>query len=159
MTEETDRLVEQESQLVFPGFTDEDAWELGCRMRERALEEKLPLAICIENAGRVLFRCDLPGTAPDNGVWMEGKTRTVYRFGHSSFLVGTRLREKGTSIENSYFLEEREFRAHGGSFPIRLVGGLLVGTVTVSGLPQEEDHRFVVESLADWLGKDLNPKE
>lgn len=155
MKDEIDRLLAQEATLTFARFGDEEAWNLGLLMRDRALEKGLPLAIQIESAGRILFRCDLPGTAPDNGVWMEGKVRTVYRFGHSSYFVGTRLRLKAATIKEAYFLEEKDYRAHGGSFPIRLENGLLVGTATVSGLPQDEDHRFVVESLSAWLGKDV----
>jgi uncharacterized protein (UPF0303 family) len=30
----------------------------------------------------------------------------------------------------------------------------VVGTVTVSGLPQLQDHRFVVEALEEFLSKD-----
>ena len=41
--------------------------------------------------------------------------------------------------------------AHGGSFPIRVAGVGIVGAVTVSGLPQAQDHALVVEGLRDFL--------
>ena len=41
--------------------------------------------------------------------------------------------------------------AAGGAFPIRVRGVGLVGTVTVSGLPQLEDHRLVVTTLERFL--------
>ena len=39
------------------------------------------------------------------------------------------------------------YAAHGGAFPILLRGTGCIGTVAVSGLPQLEDHRLVVEAL------------
>ncbi|MFN0281981.1 MAG: heme-binding protein, partial [Kineosporiaceae bacterium] len=40
---------------------------------------------------------------------------------------------------------------HGGAFPVHVVGVGVVGTVAVSGLPQAEDHAFVVEQLRHYL--------
>ena len=44
-----------------------------------------------------------------------------------------------------------QFAAHGGAFPILLRGTGCIGTVAVSGLPQLEDHRLVVETLKAFL--------
>jgi uncharacterized protein (UPF0303 family) len=41
---------------------------------------------------------------------------------------------------------------HGGAFPIIIRGVGVVGTITVSGLPQAEDHAFVVRMIAEHLG-------
>jgi uncharacterized protein (UPF0303 family) len=30
----------------------------------------------------------------------------------------------------------------------------LIGTVTVSGLPQEEDHKLVVQAIRDYLAQE-----
>ena len=40
----------------------------------------------------------------------------------------------------------------GGGFPLKLRGVGCVGAVTVSGLPQREDHEMVVAALAAALG-------
>ena len=45
----------------------------------------------------------------------------------------------------------RMFAAHGGAFPILVRGTGCIGTVAVSGLPQLEDHRLVVETLEQLL--------
>jgi len=50
----------------------------------------------------------------------------------------------------------RDYTAHGGSFPIRVVGVGTIGTVTVSGLPQRDDHAMLVEELAGMLGVPLS---
>jgi uncharacterized protein (UPF0303 family) len=45
----------------------------------------------------------------------------------------------------------RASATHGGSFPIYLTGGVCIGSITVSGLPQREDHELVVGVLASHL--------
>jgi len=78
----------------------------------------------------------------------------VERYGSASYLVGARFRAKGSTFEESSRLDPDEYAAHGGSFPITVEGVGVVGTVTVSGLPQLQDHRFVVEVLEEFLSKD-----
>jgi uncharacterized protein (UPF0303 family) len=73
----------------------------------------------------------------------------VRRFGHSSFYVGRQL--EGTTMEEKFLLDGTRFAAHGGAFPVIVRDVGVVGTVTVSGLPQAEDHRLVVAVLRAFL--------
>ena len=59
--------------------------------------------------------------------------------------------QEGDAFASKYLLDEREYAAHGGAFPVIVRGVGVVGTVTVSGLPQEEDHRLVVSVLRAFL--------
>jgi uncharacterized protein (UPF0303 family) len=110
------------------------------------------LVIDIRRNGQQLFHAALPGTAPDNDAWIARKTRVVDRFGHSSYHVGERARQNGTTFEAQMRLDPDAYAAHGGAFPITVRGVGVVGTVAVSGLPQLEDHQFVVERLSAFLG-------
>ena len=47
-------------------------------------------------------------------------------------------------------------RQVGPSFPISVKGTGCIGAVTVSGLPQRDDHNLAVEALALMLAKDLD---
>ena len=47
-----------------------------------------------------------------------------------------------------------DYATHGGSFPLTVRGAGIVGSVTVSGLPQRADHELVVEALCGILGHD-----
>ncbi|GIG29073.1 heme-degrading domain-containing protein [Cellulomonas marina] len=140
----------QERELRFTSFTHDDAWRLGSLLVERAREQDLPLTIDIRRGEQQEFHAARPGTVPDNDRWVERKVRTVLRFGASSYLVGRRLARSGGSLEQQG-LATAEYAAHGGAFPVHVEGAGIVGVVTVSGLPQAEDHAFVVAALREHL--------
>jgi uncharacterized protein (UPF0303 family) len=95
----------------------------------------------------------MDGTSPDNWHWITRKEATVYRFHHSSYYMGRYLASQQTTIEQKYFVPEREYAAHGGAFPLIIDGLGVVGVVAVSGLPQAEDHQLVVDAMEDYMNK------
>lgn len=151
-----EELEAQERRLVLPRFSNEDAWELGSLLVALARERQAPVAIDIHRAGQQLFHAALEGSAPENDAWIDRKRRVVMRYGNASFLVGTRYRAKGRSFEESSRLDPDVYAAHGGSFPLRVDGVGVIGAVTVSGLPQAQDHALVVEALERFLGLALD---
>ncbi|MFJ6560624.1 heme-degrading domain-containing protein [Streptomyces sp. NPDC091412] len=148
-----EELEAQERRLVLPRFTYDDAWALGSLLVELARERRAPVAVDIHRAGQQLFHAALPGSTPDNDAWIARKRRVVERYGCASYLVGARFRAKGTTFEASSRLDPDLYAAHGGSFPLHVEGAGVIGTVTVSGLPQVDDHRMVVEALERFLGE------
>jgi uncharacterized protein (UPF0303 family) len=69
------------------------------------------------------------------------------QFHRSTFYLGCKLRREGKTIE-SLRKTETEMSIHGGGFPIRVRGiEGIVGVVCVSGLPQHEDHKLIVDSM------------
>jgi uncharacterized protein (UPF0303 family) len=144
-------LEQQEQHLQFTTFDNDDAWRLGCLIVELAQERGLPIAVDIRRHGHQLFHAALPGATPDNDEWIARKVRVVDRFGASSYLVGRRLSAKGGALDQSQGVDPLLYAAHGGSFPVRIRGVGVVGTVTVSGLPQADDHALVVEAISTFL--------
>ena len=148
------QLLNEEQELQFTKFNEEDAWKLGSQLVEQARSRDLPVTVDIMRGTHQLFHVSLRGTSPDNDEWVKRKVRTVYRFGHSSFYIGQSLKSKGKTIEQSYLVSESEYAPHGGCFPIIIKDTGIVGTVTVSGLPQEEDHKLVVEAIRSYLAEE-----
>jgi uncharacterized protein (UPF0303 family) len=148
-------LLGQEEWLRFETFTNETAYALGIRMVEVARAEGKAVTIDIRRNGQQLFHVALAGTSADNDAWIQRKNRVVNRFGHSSFYVGRRYALRGTTIRESALLDEARYAPHGGAFPVIVRNVGVVGTITVSGLPQEEDHAFVVRLIAEHLGVEL----
>ncbi|MET8452028.1 heme-degrading domain-containing protein [Streptomyces sp. NPDC005209] len=153
LTPSVEELEKQERRLVLTQFTYDDAWALGSLLVELARERQAPVAIDIHRAGQQLFHAALPGSTPDNDAWIARKRRVVERYNASSYLVGARFRAKGTTFEESSRLDPDVYAAHGGSFPIAVLGVGVIGAVTVSGLPQLQDHRLVVEALEQFLDR------
>lgn len=153
LTPSIEELEAQQRRLVLRRFTHDDAWALGSLLVELARERQAPVAIDIHRAGQQLFHAALPGSTPDNDAWIARKRRVVERYGAASYLVGARFRAKGTTFEESSRLDPDAYAAHGGAFPITVEGAGVIGTVTVSGLPQLQDHKLVVEALEEFLGR------
>jgi len=144
-------LEEQERRLVFARFDNDDAWRLGSAIVSLGRERNLPITVDIRRHGHQLFHAALPGTAPDNDRWIERKIRVVERFNAASFLVGRRLAAAGRTLGPDEGIEPADYAPHGGSFPVRVTDVGVVGTVTVSGLPQADDHALVVEAIEAFL--------
>jgi uncharacterized protein (UPF0303 family) len=146
-------LAAEEQELQLPGFTNDDAWELGSALVAAARAQAAPVAVAVERNGHRLFTAALTGATPDNDSWIARKLRVVRRFGHSSLYVRQASVERGTTFEEEFGLDPARYAAHGGAFPllVRSVGP--VGAVAVSGLPQVADHRMVVAALRAHLGR------
>jgi uncharacterized protein (UPF0303 family) len=150
------RLALQEEALVLPRFDCEVAWRLGSTLRTLAFERNLGVVIDVRRFGQPLFYCALAGSTPNNPDWVRRKSNVVARFFHSSYAIGLDLQQKKTDLMAKQGLPFSEFAAHGGSFPLRVENAGVVGSVTVSGLPQRDDHELVVEALCLETGKNYS---
>ena len=145
-------IAEQERLLVWPRFDLNTAWELGSRLRQRAQAQKLAVAIDVTLHATSVFYSALEGSTPDNARWVKRKRNVVLHFLRSSYGIGRRLAKQNSNLQEKFALPDSDYAAHGGSFPINVEGAGCVGAVTVSGLPQREDHDLVVAVLCEMLG-------
>lgn len=151
------RVIHQEAELRLPHFDNNDAWQLGTLVRDLAIARHHTLVIDIRRFGQPsqqLFHCALPGTTPDNARWVQRKSNVVARFHRSSYQLGLFLAKSNISFADKYSLPDEDYACHGGSFPIHVVGTGIVGALTVSGLPQRQDHNLVIEALCLMLERD-----
>lgn len=144
-------LLDEEARLALPALGEADAIAIGKLLLARAEARSLAVTIEVRRVGRVVFRAALPGTSPDNDVWIAGKAATVERFGHSTWYVRQRYLAQGTTFEAATGLDRPAHAAHGGGYPLAVRGTGVVGAALVSGLPQEQDHALIVEVLEAYL--------
>jgi uncharacterized protein (UPF0303 family) len=141
-------LLRQEEALQFSRFSHATALDLGLGIVHAAQRAGQQVMVDIRCGDLQLFQHAMEGTTPDNADWVRRKVNVVRRFAHSSFYMGALYRSKGKDFEADSGLDPREYAAHGGAFPLRIrgVSGIL-GVLTVSGLPQAEDHALAVAVL------------
>ncbi len=150
-TELLRELLQQEEEIQFISFNNDMAFAVGTALLDAAKDKGKAVTIDIARNGQQLFHFAMQGTSLDNDVWIKRKNNVVNRFGHSSFYMGIFLKSKGQTIEEKYLISSSEFAAHGGAFPLIIRDVGVIGTITVSGLPQEEDHELVVTTLKRFL--------
>ena len=68
--------------------------------------------------------------------------------------MGQLLKSKGKRLEEAYLLSESLYAPHGGCFPVIVKDTGVVGTITISGLAQEDDHKLVVQAIRDFLAQE-----
>lgn len=155
LNEDLEKIGIQERALQLPRFDAQFAWELGTRIRTLAMERGLSLVIDVRRFGQPLFYAALDGTTADNAEWVRRKSNVVARFHRSSYAVGMTLKVKKTTLLERYGLPVADYAADGGSFPLVVENAGIVGSATVSGLPQRDDHNLVVEALCALLELDF----
>ena len=160
LAEDLALIARQETELRFPAFDYDTAWTLGLTLRDLALSRKQGIVVDIRRFGQPhqqLFYTALAGTTPDNQRWVQRKINVVARFHRPSYAIGLLLDQQGRTFADRYNLPEADYAAHGGCFPIHVAGAGIIGAVTVSGLPQREDHNLAVEAICLTLNLDPNP--
>jgi uncharacterized protein (UPF0303 family) len=148
-------LRKQEQVAQFQSFSEEIAFDFGSVVYGVARGKRSPVAVNIRTSDRTLFHAAMPGATPDNDEWIRRKSNVVLRYHVSSLQFGDTLALKGRVINPDMGIDMMNYAAHGGSFPIRVKKSGVVAAVTVSGLPQLDDHRMIVEALDQYLKIEL----
>ena len=145
-------VIAQEKALVFQSFDEAEAFALGQRMRDMALERNLPIVIDIRLWDRPLFYAALAGSTAANADWARRKFTSVRLYQKCSYRMFLEQGGGSRVFPADYGLAPADHAIAGGAFPVRVTGFGAVGCVAVSGLPQRDDHNFVVDALASHLG-------
>ncbi len=153
LNEDLQKIAQQERELELPRLDAQIAWDLGSRLRAMAAKRNLAVVIDVRRFGQPLFYAAMDDTTPDNVEWVRRKSNVVARFHHSSYVAGLKEKLKNQTLAESQALPMTDYATHGGSFPLRVAGAGVVGSATVSGLPQRADHELVVEALCTMLDK------
>ncbi|WP_260865685.1 heme-degrading domain-containing protein [Paenibacillus xylanexedens] len=151
LTEKLKGMQQEEKQLIFHTFHSETALQLGLHLVAEAKRRSQAVTIDITLKGHRLFLHAMEGTHPDNENWIRRKNNVVNHFSSSSWHTALRLRNENQSLEQNYDLPDADYVLAGGAFPLFLENEGQVGTITVSGLPDEEDHDLVTAGIRSFL--------
>ncbi|WP_172256500.1 heme-degrading domain-containing protein [Saccharibacillus deserti] len=143
----------EEEELRFPRFDAETALQLGLTLIDEARRTGKQVTVDVTRRGHRLFLHAMEGTSPENEDWIRRKNNTVGRFVKSSWHTALLLRSEGKTLGADYGLSDEEFVLAGGAFPLMVAGEGLIGTITVSGLPDQEDHDLVTSGIRRFLNE------
>ena len=146
----TKELLKQEEDFSFSSFNNNDAIALGQEMLKIATIQKAPVIVQVRIGQQIIFHAALTGTTTENDWWINRKARVVEKFNHSSIYVRVSFEEKNQTFEEHSGLDNELYAAHGGGFPIIVAGQGVVGVALVSGLPQVEDHKMIIQGLTNF---------
>lgn len=147
-----DTCAQQEALLRFETFDRATAWELGSLMVAELQRREAKVCVAIWSlTGYVLFQYAAEGTAVNNQNWMTRKYNAVKLMERSSLASRAVSALTGEGVEDCG-LDPRAYVFCGGGFPIRLRSGEMVAVALASGLPDVEDHGFLVECISEYLG-------
>ena len=141
----------EEASLILPHFDEHMALKLGNAIVALAMARKSPVVVNIRNANRCFFHAALPGSSANNDNWARRKSNAALMAGHASLLIGTRHTAHNRTVEGEGW-SPLDFSDSGGAVPLRVAGAGIVAVATVSGLPQVEDHKMVVEAIRALIG-------
>lgn len=136
--------------LILPEFTEETALRLGLTVVNMAKLEKMPIVVNIRTQDRTLFHAALPGATPLNDKWARRKSNTAFAFHKASFHAQHVMKAKDEDL-SKHGLDTTDYAPQGGAVPIRVRGAGMVACLTVSGLPQAEDHALAVRAIRTLL--------
>ena len=154
IAEDIHRIKLQEERLQFSAFDSRTAWELGLALKAAAEARQAPIVVDIRLYSMRLLSFARQAAGRTISTGCVASATSCF----ASTVPPTRSGASSPGRQDAARprrMPERDYAAHGGSFPILLKGTGCIGAVTVSGLPQREDHRMVVEALALVLGQDL----
>jgi uncharacterized protein (UPF0303 family) len=140
-------IAQQEKELQFAAFDSDTALALGLKVIELARQQGKAITVNITVNGKVLFHHAMQGASADQADWIRRKNNVVARFGRCSFYIGIDHKHRGVAFDEIKYLDPLDYAANGGAFPITIKNTGIIGTVTVSGMRQAEDHAMVVEAL------------
>ena len=153
--EKTLKIIEQqENELQFTEFSNDDALTIGNILVALAGKENLAVTIDITRFGQQLFHYAFNGTSADNDRWIKGKIKIACLMNHSSYYCELYFKNRGTTIEDDFHLPHTEYLPYGGCFPIMIANTGMIGTISVSGLASEDDHALVIKAISQYMDKD-----
>jgi uncharacterized protein (UPF0303 family) len=153
LQEKLGQLQAEEAELQFQTFNNETALQLGMLIVQAAKQNGQRIAVDITRNGQKLFYHAMDGTSPDQESWIARKSNVVKRHHHSSYYMRFYNELKERSYFQTYATSSAEYAVHGGSFPIILKNTGVIGTITVSGVSQEEDHTLITNAIRMLLIK------
>jgi uncharacterized protein (UPF0303 family) len=145
-------LLKEEKILKISSLTNTDAIEIGEIATTLGNQRKVPIAIQVRIGDWIVFHASLEGSKPENDRWINRKVAVVMLKQHSTMYERVSAEERGVDWHKENNVQDETHAIHGGALPLITDEGFR-GILSISGLPQVEDHLFAVEVLTEFLAR------
>jgi uncharacterized protein (UPF0303 family) len=145
-------LLKEEKILKLSSLTNTDAIEIGEIATTLGNQRKVPIAIQVRIGDWIVFHASLEGSKPENDRWINRKVAVVMLKQHSTMYERVSAEERGVDWHKENNVLDETHAIHGGALPLITDEGFR-GILSISGLPQVEDHLFAVEVLTEFLAR------
>jgi len=145
-------LLKEEKILKLSSLTNTDAIEIGEIATTLGNQRKVPIAIQVRIGDWIVFHASLEGSKPENDRWINRKVAVVMLKKHSTMYERVSAEERGVDWHKENNVQDETHAIHGGALPLITDEGFR-GILSISGLPQVEDHLFAVEVLTEFLAR------
>ena len=145
-------LLKEEKILKLSSLTNTDAIEIGEIATTLGNQRKVPIAIQVRIGDWIVFHASLEGSKPENDRWINRKVAVVMLKQHSTMYERVSAEERGVDWHKDNNVQDETHAIHGGALPLITDEGFR-GILSISGLPQVEDHLFAVEVLTEFLAR------
>ena len=133
--------------ITLQKFSNSSALKMGLKIIDLARQrnQKIAIEICRLNHSIFLYVDDtLPA---DKHNWLKRKANVAKHFEESSLSVKNDLKNGNMTLEGTFQLSNKDYLAKGGSIPLFVENAGMIGTITVSGLSDVEDHQIIIDAL------------
>lgn len=148
-------LQEIEEQLVFTSFSRADALRLGELVNEVSKDYPEPVATEIVINGLVVYRYFQDGARMDSELWLARKRNAVELMSMGSLRFGKMMEKEDCDLSDRK-LVDYDYAAGGGGMPIVLKDTGMIGSVCVSGEPDDWFDQEIVTKAMQKLWAEKN---
>ena len=133
--------------IELDSFSNKMALEMGLTIIDLAKSRNQHIAVEISRLNHTVFLYVDDTLPADKHNWLRRKANVAKQFEESSLSVKNDLKDGHMTLDKTFAIDEKDFLAKGGSIPIFVKHAGMIATITVSGLPDEEDHNLIIEAL------------
>ncbi len=133
--------------IELDSFSNKIALEMALTIIDLAKSRNQHIAVEICRLNHTIFMYVDDNLPADKHNWLRRKANVAKQFEESSLSVKNDLKEGNMTLDKTFALDEKDFLAKGGSIPIFVKHAGMIGTITVSGLHDEEDHKIIIDAL------------
>ncbi|WP_394171674.1 heme-degrading domain-containing protein [Saccharospirillum alexandrii] len=139
-----------ERQLITDQFTNRMALDMGLAIIELARKRDARIGVSIRRLNQTVFEFIDNDLSADKANWIRRKVNTTLNFAESSLAVRLDLEQMGKTLAADFGLSDDDYIAKGGCIPIVVTSAGLIGTITVTGLKDVDDHQIIVDALPEF---------